>query len=113
MWPVVLANRRQYCRSHFEKFMGVVELDVSDVLGSLKRAVQRLEKAMRDEERQEVYQDLFWAKKLFGEYLPIEEEAYSDGAEQGPRALNQGGEHGEAETNVKDLVWTERVFEDI
>lgn len=93
--------------------MGIVELNVSDVEQSLRRAVRRLEKAMKAEERQEIYQDLFWAKRLYGEYLQIKEQACDDGGteEEGDEAKNE--HRGKAKTIVDDSLWSKKIFEDL
>lgn len=94
--PLFLADRQQYPNEEFESFLENVQLDVRDVERSLRWAIERVQEKMKTEECQGKWRDLFWAKRLYGDYLEQEnrEDAELDGKK------------------VADAIWTERIFED-
>lgn len=100
VWPAVFVDRKHYSATEFEKFMRFVELDVRDIIGSLRRAIGWLKKAMGDEERQGVYQDLFWAKRVYGKYLKIEEEAYDSGMKDSETVVVKGQDLGQPRASI-------------
>ncbi|KAF2164419.1 hypothetical protein M409DRAFT_25296 [Zasmidium cellare ATCC 36951] len=104
VWPVLLVDRRQYSKEEFEGLMEVLEVHVRDVEGSLRRAVGRVGERMRGEERRGVWRDLFWARRLFGEFLREKEEGM-----RGDRDGREGGDGDGEQMKGEDEVGVEKV----